>query len=105
MYSEDIRHFLILAKEEGLVNGEYIFIGHEAYWGSAGSVRYLEPQLDDTEVYHGVVTLNEVYDLTTEDHFYQNMLWILGTNKTNKNNTDMFLDKQIKVAGKLYIAI
>ena len=54
MYSEDIRHFLILAKEEGLVNGEYIFIGHEAYWGSAGSAWYLEPQLDDTKFIMGL---------------------------------------------------
>ena len=70
LYQVDFRHFLILAKREGLHDGSYVFIGHAtAYRGSWRMPLYIEPHLPDDLVYHGVVAI-------IEDDISPTMEWV-----------------------------
>ena len=60
MYDVDVRNFLILAGEEGLQNGDFIFIGlNTAFRGTQVESRVYKPYLTDTQVYQGVLAVTE----------------------------------------------
>ena len=56
MYTQDNRHLLILAKREGLMNGGHLIFGTDQVHAGSRGQRYIEPDLEDSEVYNGVLT-------------------------------------------------
>ena len=66
MYDEDIRNFLILAKFEGLLCEDHMFIGFvPAYRGTMIAAKYIMPDLRDSVVYQGVIAVSEDYATET----------------------------------------
>ena len=60
IYDSDLRHFLILARQHGLLNGDFVFIGLDgAYRGSTIALREIEPQTADGELYQGLIAVTE----------------------------------------------
>ena len=55
-----LRNFLILAKEQGFLSKDYVFIGlGPAYRGSILASGSIEPQITDSELYQGVIAVIE----------------------------------------------
>ena len=60
MYDTEVRNFLILARYEGLLSEDHVFIGfNSAYRGTRIAVKYIEPELTDTIVYEGIIAVTE----------------------------------------------
>lgn len=56
MYMSDLRNFLITCYEEGLMNGEYVFLGYEsAYYPDVQMV--YRPELTDTILKQGLIAI------------------------------------------------
>ena len=67
IYHSDLRHFLILAKQHSLLNGDCVFIGLDsAYRGSAIASLEIEPQTADAELYQGLIAVTEDCGQITE---------------------------------------
>ena len=59
-YDEEARNVLILARYEGLLSEDHVFIGFDsAYRGTRIAVKYIEPELTDNVVYEGVIAVTE----------------------------------------------
>ena len=60
MYTYDVRHVLATARQLGMMNGKYVFIGlATTYGGSNKETRFIMPHVSDAEVYQGVMALRE----------------------------------------------
>ena len=68
MYDTDARNLLILAKFEGLLSEDHVFIGFDAAnRGTLMAVKHIEPDLTDKVVYDGVIAVTEDYSQDTEE--------------------------------------
>ena len=60
MYYRDYRNFLVLAKQQGFLSKDYVFIGYtSAYRGTFLVSKYIEPQITDIEIYQGIISVTE----------------------------------------------
>ena len=60
MFDTDLRNFLILAKEQELMDRDTVLIGLDsAYRGSILATRSIKPLMTDSEIYQGVIAVKE----------------------------------------------
>ena len=103
MYEEDLRNFLILAKQEGLTNDNHAFIGLDsAYRGSRPEARLIEPNLSDIELYQGIIAVTEdaVPDTPAWHNFYNTMSMLMSYNNVSQERIDSFKNKDKQSAGE-----
>ena len=103
MYEEDLRNFLILAKQEGLTDESHAFIGLDsAYRGSRVEARLIEPNLSDTELYQGIIAVTEdaVPDTPVWHNFYNKMLVLMSSNNVSQERIDSFKNEDKQSAGE-----
>ena len=68
MYDTDARNLLILAKFEGLLSVDHVFIGFDAAnRGTLMTVKNIEPHITDNVVYEGVMSVTEDYSPDTAE--------------------------------------
>ena len=102
IYDSDVGHFLVLAKQVGMTNGEYMFIGIDtAYRGSQREPRYIEPHLSDSEVYQGVVTVYEddIPQSKEWEHFSDMLELAMSRKNFTKPEIQQYYERFILSAG------
>ena len=101
MYTFDVRHLLILAEKEGLMTGEHLFFGtDQVHFGTMGA-RYAEPQLEDSEVYHGVITFVSAYTSgSVLDEFFSKAMDTALKNNVSADDLGASLQRDKLIAGK-----
>ena len=89
MYDRDVRNFLVLAKQEGLLNGDHVFIGvYSTYRVSlvkAGHTKLKE----HTELFQGVIVVTEDQDSPAEEHKSLHNLMLSSLSQKNQNQDDI----------------
>ena len=92
MYTFDVRHVLAIARQLGMMKGNYVFIGLvPTYRGSKKRTRFIMPDVSDAEVYQGVMVLSED-DVPNSPEWekFNKDLWSLSMiNLTQQNSKDI----------------
>ena len=103
MYDRDIRNFLTLARFESLLSEDHIFIGFDhTYRGTMIEEKYIRPDLTDSVVYEGVITITENYITGTAmwDEFKEEMVSSLSMQNYSQDQIETVLKKTIPYAGE-----
>ena len=103
MYYRDLRNFLVLAKQEGFLNRNYVFIGLDStYRGSNLVSRYIEPQITDIEIYQGIISVTEDDPPITEqwEKITNETLRHYSRNNVSRQEMQTTIEKNKQFSGK-----
>ena len=106
MYDADARNFLILAKYEGILSENHVFIGFDSvYRGTLIAVKNIEPELSDTVVYEGVIAITEDDVPKTEEwkKFQNEIALSLLTKNYSQDQIEIVLKKAEPYTGERQI--
>ena len=104
MYDRDVKNFLMLAKQEGMLNGDHVFIGvYSTYRVSLVEVEHTK-QYKGTKLYQGVIAVTEDQDSPAEEHklFHNDMLSLLSQKYQNQDDIETLLEEAKPYTGEKY---
>ena len=88
MGDDDMRNLLAIAKHEGMLQGDYVFLGIGTLTRKRFPDEYLDKHLNDVEVYQGIMALieNDPPETDTWKHFQKDLRTFLSVKNKSQSN-------------------